>query len=104
VQLSALGRCADFVPSLSCLFLQLSDVLNISKGGKDFKRNKAALYGLVFVPPLALSVANPDIFYSALDYAGAFGVSTLFLVLPPFMVWQQRYGDDRFPLATKPMG
>jgi tyrosine-specific transport protein len=78
--------------------------LNISKEGNAFKERKAALYALVFVPPLALSVANPDIFYSALDYAGAFGVSTLFLLLPPFMVWQQRYGDDRSPIATKPMG
>ena len=49
-------------------------------------------------------VAPPDIFYNALDYAGAFGVSTLFLLLPPFMVWQERYGDDKMPLATKPMG
>jgi len=81
-----------------------TDVLKLPSEGKEFERWKSGLYGLVFVPPLALAVANPDIFYSALDYAGAFGVSTLFLVLPPYMVWQERYGDQKFPLATKPMG
>ena len=44
----------------------------------------------MFVPPVALSLANPDIFYTALDYGGAFGVSTLFLLLPPLLVWRQR--------------
>ncbi|CAB9500436.1 Tyrosine-specific transport protein [Seminavis robusta] len=80
-----------------------TDVFNIPTEGKEFERWKAPLFGLVFVPPVALSVANPDIFYDALDYAGAFGVSTLFLLLPPFMVWQERYGKEKAPLATKPM-
>ena len=81
-----------------------TDTLNIPTEGKEFDRWKSVLYGLVFVPPVAMSVANPDIFYTALDYAGAFGVSTLFLVLPPFMVWRERYGEEKPPLATKPMG
>ena len=81
-----------------------TDTFGMPTEGKEFERWKAALYALVFVPPTALSVANPDIFYTALDYAGAFGVSTLFLVLPPFMVWKERYGDDKPPLVTKPMG
>ena len=81
-----------------------TDVFNLPTKGKEFEKVKVPLYALVFAPPLALSVLDPNIFYSALDYAGAFGVSTLFLVLPPFMVWKERYGDDNTPLATKPMG
>lgn len=80
-----------------------TDVFGLQPEGKEFDKWKSGLFGLVFVPPLALSVANPDIFYDALDYAGAFGVSTLFLVLPPYMVWRERYGDDKPPLATKPL-
>jgi tyrosine-specific transport protein len=81
-----------------------TDVLRLPTEGPAFERWKAPLFGLVFLPPLALSMADPEIFYKALDYGGAFGVSTLFLVLPPIMVWKQRYGDDQQPLLTKPMG
>lgn len=74
-----------------------TDVLKVDR--KDFK---PALYAAVFLPPLALSLSDPDIFFNALDYGGAFGVSTLFLVLPPLMVWRERYGSEK-PLMTKPM-
>ena len=30
-------------------------------------------------------------------------MSTLFLVLPPLMVWKERYGDEASPLMTRPM-
>lgn len=81
-----------------------TDVLRLPTEGPGFEKWKAPLFGLVFLPPLALSISDPDIFYKALEYGGAFGVSTLFLVLPPIMVWKQRYGDEQQPLLTKPMG
>jgi len=81
----------------------LTDVFGLPTKGPTFDKWKAPLFGLVFLPPLALSVADPDIFFTALDYGGAFGVSTLFLVLPPIMVWKQRYGNDEQNLLTKPM-
>eukprot|EP00543_Licmophora_paradoxa_P010812 CAMPEP_0202468676 /NCGR_PEP_ID=MMETSP1360-20130828/75951_1 /ASSEMBLY_ACC=CAM_ASM_000848 /TAXON_ID=515479 /ORGANISM="Licmophora paradoxa, Strain CCMP2313" /LENGTH=129 /DNA_ID=CAMNT_0049093719 /DNA_START=81 /DNA_END=467 /DNA_ORIENTATION=- len=56
----------------------LTDVTGIPTEGPVFQKWKPALFAGVFLPPLALSVGNPDIFYSALDYGGAFGVSTLF--------------------------
>jgi tyrosine-specific transport protein len=83
-----------------------TDVLKISPQTlqEDGESNlKASLFGLVFVPPLALSMSNPDIFYKALEYGGAFGVSVLFLFLPPIMVWRERYGEDAKPLVSKPM-
>jgi tyrosine-specific transport protein len=81
-----------------------TDVFKIPTEGPGYEKWKAPLFGLVFLPPLALSLTDPDIFYKALDVGGAFGVSTLFLVLPPIMVWKQRYGEEQQPLMTKPMG
>lgn len=63
---------------------------------------KMALFALIYVPPTLLALSNPDIFFQALDYGGAFGVSTLFLVLPPLLVWQERYQQNT-PLATPPL-
>lgn len=80
-----------------------TDVMSIPREGVAYEKYKAPLFALVFLPPLALSLTDPGIFYNALDYGGAFGVSTLFLVLPPLMVWGQRYGDKSQPLITKPM-
>ena len=82
-----------------------TDAFNVPRDGPDFEEKwKLPFFALIFAPPLAFSVLDPDIFYNALDFGGAFGVSTLFLVLPPFMVWSQRYGDDEKPLMTKPLG
>jgi tyrosine-specific transport protein len=81
----------------------ITDVAGLPSEGPKFQKWKPALFAGVFIPPLALSASNPEIFYQALDYGGAFGVSTLFLVLPPIMVWKSRYGDLEAPLTTKPM-
>jgi tyrosine-specific transport protein len=37
---------------------------------------------LAFVPPLVIAVAYPDLFLKAIDFAGGFGIVTLFGVLP----------------------
>mmetsp|Transcript_14120 Transcript_14120/g.39012 ORF Transcript_14120/g.39012 Transcript_14120/m.39012 type:complete len:562 (-) Transcript_14120:1627-3312(-) len=79
-----------------------TDKFRLPMKGEEFEKWKPGLFALVFIPPLVLSQSDPGIFYRALDYGGAFGVSTLFLVLPPLMVWQERYHDDK-PLATKPL-
>lgn len=81
----------------------LTDVVNLPTKGRDFEKWKPALFAGTLVPPLLLSLGNPDIFYDALDYGGAFGVSTLFLVLPPLMVWKVRYGDEKKELSVPPM-
>jgi tyrosine-specific transport protein len=80
-----------------------TDVFGINQKSESFSRVRPALFALVYGPPLALSVADPNIFYTALDYGGAFGVTTLFLVLPALMVWKERYQDQDTPLVTKPM-
>jgi len=81
----------------------LTDVFGLPLKGPQFEQWKPALFAGVLVPPLLLSLGNPDVFYDALDYGGAFGVSTLFLVLPPLMVWKQRYGEQDSTLTVPPM-
>lgn len=39
-------------------------------------------------------MALKDVFLTALDRAGTYGVLTLFGLLPPAMAWQQRYGSQ----------
>ncbi len=55
------------------------------------QRKRLAIYALVLIPPIVPSVLNPDIFFDAIDLAGAFGVSILFGIIPAVMVWKQRY-------------
>lgn len=100
---SSLALMTSLIGFVYGLLDGLTDIFGLPTEGPAFEKWKAPLFGLVFLPPLALSVTDPDIFFTALDYGGAFGVSTLFLVLPPIMVWKQRYGNDEQNLLTKPM-
>jgi tyrosine-specific transport protein len=62
----------------------------------------APLYALTLFPPLAVACTNPDVFFQALDVAGTWGISSLFVLLPPVLAWRQRY-IDKEPLATLPL-
>ncbi len=57
------------------------------------RRNIA--YGLTLAVPLLLSFTDPNIFFEAIDFAGAFGNSILFGIIPVLMVWKMR---DASPL------
>lgn len=65
----------------------LSDGLQLSTGGKKDIR----AFALCLVPPTIFAISYPDIFLSALDSAGTFGVLTLFGCMPPMMAWNNRY-------------
>lgn len=45
-------------------------------------KKDASLAGLVLLPPMVIAMADPNIFMNALDYAGTYGISMLFGVLP----------------------
>jgi tyrosine-specific transport protein len=64
----------------------LSDGLQIKKQGL----RKLYLCTIVFLPPFALGVVDPTIFYLCLEYAGAFGATILFGILPILMVKRLR--------------
>lgn len=61
--------------------------------------NRLPFYSIVFLPALGLSTLNPNIFFTALDYAGAFSISVLGGILPAIMAWTLRY---RSPWQTSP--
>lgn len=46
------------------------------------------------VPPLVLSLALRDVFFSALDTAGTYGVMTLFGIFPPILAFVARSRDS----------
>jgi tyrosine-specific transport protein len=65
------------------LFDFLSDGLHIPKS----RVGRGTLYVLTFGPPLAVSLANPNIFISALQYAGAFGVVIILAIIPALIAY-----------------
>lgn len=74
--------------ALSLAFLDfLSDGLKVKKVGI----RKVLLCLAVFIPPLLISLINPNIFLSALGYAGGISCAILFGIYPPLMVWIGRY-------------
>jgi len=65
----------------------IADGLKLPK--KGFKKLLIAL--LTFIPPLIISLINPNLFLKALNYAGGFGGVLLLILLPALMVWSSRY-------------
>lgn len=59
---------------------------------------------LVLMPPLFFSYAYPQIFLTALNYAGAFGAVILFGIIPVLMVWKGRYTEGRIGARLVPGG
>lgn len=85
--------------ALSLAYLDcLADGLKIKKEGMK----KVSLCLAVFVPPLILALTRPDIFITALGYAGGFGCALLFGLLPPVMVWVGRYRKRYTPAPQLP--
>lgn len=74
--------------ALALAFLDfISDGLKIEK--KGFK--KIALCFGIFIPPMVVALIYPDIFITALEYAGGISCALLFGLLPPVMAWVGRY-------------
>lgn len=72
-----------FVLGLTDFF---SDLLKLQT-----RQNKPFIYLLTLVPPVVLSLLDPEIFFKALDFAGTYGVLVLFGILPAAMSWSDRY-------------
>jgi tyrosine-specific transport protein len=65
---------------------------------------RCTMVALALLPPLAFQQLSEDASnsFAALEYAGIFGASTLFLILTPIAAWNERYRSDK-PIVTKPM-
>lgn len=74
--------------ALSLAFLDfMADGLKVKKVGIK----KVALCLIIFLPPLLVSLINPNIFLAALSYAGGYSCAILFGLFPPLMAWVGRY-------------
>ncbi|MCB1148801.1 MAG: tyrosine transporter [Chlamydiia bacterium] len=82
--------CA-IVTSFLGVSLSLRDFLADGLGIKKTALGRWILYFLTFVPPLGFALTTPRAFFNALDFAGAFGVILLLVMLPVLMVWSGRY-------------
>jgi tyrosine-specific transport protein len=78
----------------------LEDALDVSP---DDNSKRLPLYALVILPSTSLSVLNPTIFFTALDYAGAFSISILGGIIPAVMAWKQRYHQQDSNSVTNPL-
>ncbi|MCI5052346.1 MAG: tyrosine transporter [Simkaniaceae bacterium] len=85
---------AFFTLTTSFLGVTLGLLDFLADGFKLHKRTHGSRLGLcllVFIPPLVISIYNPDIFFLALNYAGGIGCVLLLGLLPVLMVWSGRY-------------
>lgn len=64
----------------------------------DESSKKLVFYILTLVPPTIIAVLNPNIFLSALDSAGTFGISILFGLLPAVMALKLRNDESKLQL------
>ncbi|KAK9224859.1 hypothetical protein WN943_009898 [Citrus x changshan-huyou] len=74
----------------------LADLLKLPSG-----QSSPQPYLLTLIPPLVLSLLDPEIFFKALDFAGTYGVLVLFGILPAVMSWSDRYSSSS-PSMTIP--
>jgi tyrosine-specific transport protein len=61
------------------------------------------IYSLILLPPMSLSVLNPSIFLTALDYTGTFSISVLGGIIPALMSWKQRQEQEHSHHLTQPL-
>ena len=93
---SELAIATSFIGFVFCLLDVFEDIF---KPNLIQQYRKLFFYSLTFIPPLLLSLINPNIFYQAIDFAGAFGISILFGIIPALMVWKLR----RIDASSKPL-
>ncbi len=65
----------------------LADGLQVQKVGWK----KIFLCAIIYIPPVIIAIVNPNIFLSALGYAGGVGCGLLLGIFPTLMVWVGRY-------------
>lgn len=94
--LSMIARFFSFfaiITSFLGVSLSLQDFLADGFKVKKTPSGKSVLFLLTFLPPLIIMWLNPRAFLTALEYAGAFGVMTLLVLMPALMVYKGRYID-----------
>lgn len=92
--LFAIGQAFAFF-ALTTSFLGVSlgllDFLSDGLNAKKTHRNRLGMCVLVFVPPILIALIKPQVFITALIYAGGIGCALLLGLLPIVLVWVGRY-------------
>lgn len=88
-----------FVVALTDFFADFLGGEDSSSTGPGFSLPKLRDFALTLVPPVLVALWDPSLFFQAIDKAGAFGVSTLFGLLPALMVLSQRSKES--PVLTR---
>jgi tyrosine-specific transport protein len=82
----------SFIPLALSFFDFLADGLKWQKKGI----HRASLTTVVFGAPMVIAIIYPDIFLTALGYAGGISCAFLFGLMPPVLAWVGRY-IKRYP-------
>jgi len=89
----ALGAVASATDDPGTVDKEASAEAPADLGGNRYTlTQRAVLFGVTLLPPLAIAEYDPTLFFAALDNAGTFGILVLFGIIPAAMAWQQRYG------------
>ncbi|MEM8503219.1 MAG: aromatic amino acid transport family protein [Cyanobacteria bacterium P01_D01_bin.1] len=88
---SEVAIATSFIGFSLGLLSVLEDVFRDLIDSPTLKRT--LFYALILLPPLILSALNPNIFLTAISWAGAFGNSVLFGIVPAVMVWKLQDGN-----------
>ena len=102
LQILRTGQSGEWFAVLLSIFSEFAIVtsfIGITYGLADFFQDisiitkseisRLPLYSLVLLPPLSLGTFNPNLFFHALEYTGAFSVSILGGIMPALMSWKQ---------------
>ena len=102
---SGTGQTIEILIVLFSVFAISTSFIGFVYGLLDFFRDffpfsrqqpkrRLGVYSLVLLPSFCLSILNPYIFLTALDYAGTFSISLLGGIIPSLMAWKLRYANS----------
>lgn len=86
----------SFVPLALSFFDFMADGLRVKKTGVS----KIALVVAIFAVPWVIALLYPNVFLTALGYAGGISCAFLFGLMPPLMAWICRY-LKRYPVEHR---
>lgn len=92
------------VTSFLGVSMSLSDFLADGFKVKRTGLGNLLIFTLAFAPPLLIAMTDPRAFLTALEYAGAFGVIFLLVLMPALMVWVGRKHFSKQSIYKAPGG
>ncbi|GMH35841.1 hypothetical protein BSKO_03709 [Bryopsis sp. KO-2023] len=80
----------------------IQDLIPVDVSKMDENARKAVAMSLVLIPPSVAASINPNLFFTATQIAGAYGMTLLYGIMPPLMAWCVRHPiEGHSPKASK---